>query len=403
MLPDQPVPRTFVRKLGIFGALALIIAIVVVATGIISRDRGNARLREWTETQAVQAVATAFPGTKTLQPVLNLPGRLEAYARAPIYARVSGYVKEWKVDIGAPVKAGQLLAEIEAPDLDQQLLQARADLLNAQGSAKLSEATLKRRQALASAHIVSQQDLDERANDLASKQAAVQAHQANVDRLLALASYKKVTAPFDGFVTARDTDVGALINAGGGGAPMFVISDTRKLRVYVNVPQTFVPLIKIGTKTAISVPEYADRSFAATLEFSAQSIDAASGTTRMQLIVDNGDSNLLPGGYANVRVDLSRESQPLHVPASALIFNQDGLRVATVGPDGRVQFKRVTIARDLGQDIEIGSGLLADDRIITTPPDGLTDGIQVRVVNDGRNKAAPVTRAVKALEPERSR
>jgi membrane fusion protein, multidrug efflux system len=401
MLPDQPAPGTFVRKLRIFGVFAALVAVVVVVTGIMSRERGNARLREWTDTQAIPAVATALPDAKTLRPVLNLPGRLEAYSRAPIFARVSGYVKEWKVDIGAPVKAGQLLAEIEAPDLDQQLLQARADLLNAQGAAKLSEATLKRRQALAPSNIVSQQDLDERAADLSSKQAAVQANQANVERLMALASYKKVTAPFDGFVTARDTDVGALINGGGGsGTPMFVISDTRKLRVYLNVPQTFVPLIKVGAKTTISVPEYPDRSFFAALEFSSQSVDIASGTTRMQLIVDNAGGDLLPGGYANVRVDLSRESQPLHIPASALIFNQDGLRVATVGPDSRVLFKKVTIARDLGQDIEIGSGLLPYDRVITTPPDGLADGIQVRVVNAGRGKTVPGPQADKDKEPQ---
>jgi membrane fusion protein (multidrug efflux system) len=161
-----------------------------------------------------------------------------------------------------------------------------------------------------------------------------------------------------------------------------------------------VPLIKVGAKTTISVPEYPDRSFFAALEFSSQSVDIASGTTRMQLIVDNAGGDLLPGGYANVRVDLSRESQPLHVPASALIFNQDGLRVATVGLDSRVLFKKVTIARDLGQDIEIGSGLLPYDRVITTPPDGLADGIQVRVVNAGRGKTVPGPQADKDKEPQ---
>jgi RND family efflux transporter MFP subunit len=351
-------------------------------------------LRDWTETQAVPTVATAPPDAKTLRPVLNLPGRLEAYARAPIFARVSGYVKEWKVDIGAPVKAGQLLAEIEAPDLDQQLLQARADLLNAQAGAKLSEATLKRRQSLVKANIVTQQELDERAADLASKQASVQSNQANVDRLIALTAYKRVTAPFDGFVTARDTDVGALINGGGStGNPMFVISDTRKLRVYLNVPQSYVPLIRIGTRTTVSVPEYPDRTFPAALEFSAQSVDAATGTTRMQLTVDNGSGDLLPGAFANVRVDLSRDSQPLHIPASALIFDQSGLKVATVVGD-RVVFKKIVIGRDLGQDIEIASGLAAEDQIITTPPDGLTDGVKVRVVN-AREKTPAGTQAVK--------
>jgi RND family efflux transporter MFP subunit len=395
MPPDQPVPQSFVRKLRVFGIAALVVAVVVVVTGIMSRGRSDARLRDWTETQAVPTVATAPPDAKTLRPVLNLPGRLEAYSRAPIFARVSGYVKEWKVDIGAPVKAGQLLAEIEAPDLDQQLLQARADLLNAQAGAQLSEVTLKRRQALVKSNIVSQQDVDERAADLSSKQAAVKASQANVDRLVALAAYKNVTAPFDGFVTARDTDVGALINGGGStGTAMFVISDTRKLRVYVNVPQTYVPLIKIGTRTTISVPEYPSRTFPAMLEFSAQSVDIATGTTRMQLMVDNSAGELLPGGFANVRVDLSRDSQPLHIPASALIFDQDGLKVATVGAGDRVVFKKIVIGRDLGQEIEIASGLSPDDQVIVTPPDGLGDGVKVRVVN-ARDKNPAATQAVK--------
>ena len=394
MPPDQPVPASFIRKLRVFGIAALVVAVAVVVVGIMSRERSDARLRDWTETQAIPAVATAPPDAKTLRPVLNLPGRLEAYSRAPIFARVSGYLKEWKVDIGAPVKAGQLLAEIEAPDLDQQLLQARADLLNAQAAAQLSEVTLKRRQSLVKANIVTQQDIDERTADLASKQAAVKAMQANVDRLVALTAYKSVTAPFDGFVTARDTDVGALINGGGGtGVPMFVISDTRKLRVYINVPQNYVPLIKIGTKTSVSVPEYPGRTFPAMLEFSAQSVDVATGTTRMQLMVDNSAGELLPGGFANVRVDLSRDSQPLHIPASALIFDQDGLKVATVGVGDRVVFKKIVIARDLGQEIEIASGLTAEDQIIVTPPDGLADGVKVRVVN-ARDKN-PATQAVK--------
>jgi RND family efflux transporter MFP subunit len=278
------------------------------------------------------------------------------------------------------VKAGQLLAEIEAPDLDQQLMQGRADLLNAQSNARLSEATLKRRQTLADAKITSAQDLDERMADLASKQAAVKSNQANVERLEALAGYKKVLAPFDGVVTARDTDVGALINAGSSAAPaMFVISDTSKLRAYVNIPQSFVPSIKIGAKAMISVPEYPERTFPATVEFSSQAVDGQSGTTRMQLIVGNENGLLLSGSYANVRIDLTREVQPLHVPASALLFDQNGLRVATVGADGKVLLKTITIARDLGRDIEIATGLAADDRIIITPPDGLVNGMEVRI------------------------
>jgi membrane fusion protein (multidrug efflux system) len=392
----QPEPTTSAisrRKLGIVGALAGIAVVVIVVTGIVAREKGDAHLRDWTEAQSVPTVAVAVPDSKMLLPVLNLPGRLEAYFRAPIFARVSGYVKSWKVDIGSRVKAGDLLAEIEAPDLDQQLLQARADLLNAQAAAKLAEATLKRRQTLLVQNFASQQDVDERTADLNSKNAMVKSGQANVDRLEVLASYKRLTAPFDGIVTARDTDVGALINAGNGGAAMFVISDTRKLRVYVNVPQTYVPSIKIGTKASISVPEYPDRAFAAVVESSSQSVDVSSGTTRMQLGVDNERGELLPGSYGNVRLDLSREVQPLHIPASALMFDRNGLRVATVGPNDRVVFKKVTIARDLGHEIEIASGLAADDRVILTPPDGLADNDQVRIAGGGQRKPAPTASA----------
>jgi RND family efflux transporter MFP subunit len=368
------------RKLRLAALIAAAVVITVVATGILSRERSSARLREWTEAQAIPTVAITTPSAKILNPHLNLPGRLEAFARAPIYARVNGYVKEWKVDIGATVKNGQLLAEIEAPDLDQQLLQARADLLSAQSAARLSEATLKRRQSLANSNIISQQDLDERVADLASKQASVKSNQANVDRLEALTGYKKVIAPFDGVVTARETDVGALINAGSSSAPpMFVVSDTGKLRVYVNVPQSLVPSIRIGTKASISVPEYPGRTFPATVEFSAQSVDVQSGTTRMQLLVGNEEGLLLAGGYATVRIDLSREVQPLHIPSSALLFNKDGLSVAIVGPDKRVVMKKITIARDLGREIEIATGLEANDQVILTPPDGLVEGAEVRL------------------------
>ncbi len=273
-----------------------------------------------------------------------------------------------------------MIAEIEAPDLDQQLLQARADLASQEASAKLSEATLTRRKSLLASNFVSMQEIDERSADLSNKKAAVNSGQANVERLEALAGYKKITVPFDGVVTARDTDVGALINAGGGSGPaMFVISDISKLRVYVNVPQNYVPSIKMGAKADITMPEYPSRTFAATVEASSQSVDVSSGTTRMQLALDNSKGELMPGGYANVRLTLQNDTVPLHIPASALIFNQSGLRVATVGPDDKILFKPVTIARDLGRELEIASGLAADDRIIVAPPDGIADGDQVHV------------------------
>jgi membrane fusion protein, multidrug efflux system len=383
MSPDQPSPVSR-RKLGLFGAAAAIVAILVVITGIRAREEASARLRDWTDDQAIPTVAVVQPDARALSATIDLPGRLEAYYRAPIFARVSGYLKSWNVDIGARVKAGQVIAEIEAPDLDQQLMQARADLASQEASARLSEATLNRRKTLVASNFVSAQEIDERTADVSNKNAAVKAGQANVERLEALAGYKKITAPFDGVVTARDTDVGMLINAGGGsGPPMFVVSDISKLRVYVNVPQNYVPMVKVGAKAVITVPEYPNRTFPATVEASSQAVDVNSGTTRMQLGLDNSAGELLPGGYASVRLSLQHDSVPLHIPSSALIFNQKGLRVATVGADDKVVFKTVTIARDLGRDIEIGSGLAADDRIIVAPPDGLADGDQVRVMGSG--------------------
>jgi membrane fusion protein (multidrug efflux system) len=376
---NRPVSRL---KLGMLGVAVSLAAVLVVVSGIRAREESDARLREWTDAQAVPTVAVVLPDARTLSLTIDLPGRMEAYYRAPIFARVSGYLRSWSADIGAKVTAGQVIAEIEAPDLDQQLLQARADLASQEASAKLSEATLTRRKSLIASNFVSMQEIDERTADLSNKKAAVNSGQANVERLEALAGYKKISAPFDGVVTSRDTDVGALINAGGGsGPPMFTISDISKLRVYVNVPQNYVPAIRMGAKAVISVPEYQNRTFQATVEASSQSVDVGSGTTRMQLALDNSDGALMPGGYASVRLSLQRDTAPLHIPASAIIFNQSGLRVATVGADDRVKFKTVTIARDLGREIELASGLSSEDRVIVAPPDGLADGDQVRIAS----------------------
>ena len=387
----EPVSR---KKLGLFGVIGICAAAIVVVTGIASREKSNADLRTWTDEQAVPSVAVILPEARAQASTLELPGRLEAYSRAPIYARVNGYVKSWNVDIGASVKSGQLLAEIEAPDLDQQLLQARADLTSAQASAKLSEATLERRKTLLSSNFVSHQEIDERTADLANKRASVNSGQANVDRLEALASYKKIVAPFDGVVTARNTDVGALINAGASTGPaMFVVSDIRKLRVYINVPQNYVPLVRMGASAAISVPEYPDQTFPAKVESSSQSVDVSTGTTRIQLALDNPDHKLMPGSYATVNLNLVRDKAPLYIPASALLFNSKGLRVATVGTDDKIKFKTVTIARDVGKDIELASGLAADDRVIVAPPDRMVDGDKVRVTGPKDGKPATASSA----------
>jgi len=378
------------RGLRIAGVVGAVVAIAIVATGVLARSRGDTKLREWTEAQAIPTVAVAAPAASGDGDELKLPGRLEAYARAPLYARTSGYLKSWTADIGTPVKAGQLLAEIETPDLDQQLQQARADLATAQANEKLAGITAERWQKILQSNAVSKQDVDEKTGDLAAKRALVASAKANVDRYVAMKGFTRIVAPFDGIVTARNTDVGALVNAGSAaGQELFVVSDTRKLRVYVNVPQNSVPDVPSGTKATLTVPEHADKSYTATVEASAQSVNAQSGTTLMQLAVDNSAGELLPGAYANVSLALPHDAHALSVPASALIFDAAGLRVATVGADNRVVMKPVTIARDYGKTIQIGSGLDANDRVIQNPPDGVVAGSEVRIAGN----AAPAEKA----------
>ena len=326
-------------------------------------------------------VSVIAPATGDNKSSLDLPGRLEAYARAPIYARVSGFLKAWYVDIGAPVKAGQLLAEIEAPDLDQQLLQAKAALASAQAAETLAAVTAQRWQTLGGTNTVAKQTVDEKTGDLTVKQALTRAAKANVDRLEVLADFKRLIAPFDGIVTTRNTDVGALINAdSSAGLALFVISDTQKLRVNVSIPQNYVPAVKINTKVQITVPEYPGKIYYGVVEASARAVDAQSGTTRMQLVVDNGAGELMPGAFANTRIELPATLRALSIPAGALIFGQQGLRVATVDANNKVVLKPITIGRDLGQVVEIATGIAATDRIIDSPPDGLSDGDHVRVV-----------------------
>jgi len=357
-------------------------AVGIVAEGAVSRVRSARQLQAWTEAQAIPTVRTLYPSPRGGPANLELPGRLEAYRSAPIYARVPGYLKSWKHDIGARVKAGDLLAEIETPDLDQQLLQAKADLASAQASASLAETTAARWNAMLGSDSVSKQEVDEKTGDYATKKALVNAAQANVNRLVATKAFTRIVAPFDGVVTARSTDVGALINAGSGGGPeLFVVSDTTKLRVYVSVPQQYVPSVPPGTRATMTVPEHPDQTYAATVETSAQAVNAASGTTLMQLLVDNAHGDLMPGGYASLKLNLAGRGDGLTIPASALIFGAGGLTVATVGTDGRVDVKPVTVQRDLGQSIEIASGLAVSDRVIDNPPDDIANGNRVNVLD----------------------
>jgi len=382
MLPDSS--TVSIRGLRIGGILIAVLALVLVATGVISRRSDAASLREQADAQAVRTVVVIAPGTAVnngASATLELPGRMEAVSRAPIYARVNGYLKSWKVDIGTPVKAGQLLAEIEAPDLDQQLLQARADLASAKANLALARATAKRWQAMVASDSVSRQEAEEKFNDLAIKEAAVNSNQAIVDRFLATTNFTRIVAPFDGMVTARSTDVGALINAGSGGVgqELFVVSDTRRLRVFVNLPQNYVALVKRGTKARLTVPEHPGKTYIATVDSTSGAVAAGSGSMLVQLLVDNAQGELLPGGYANVSLDLPGDVQAFNIPPSALIFDKSGLRVATVDANNKVVLKSVTVARDYGKVISLASGLSASDRVIESPPDGVGEGDLVRV------------------------
>ena len=399
MPPETPVEEASPRKVRLAVIVAAIVVTIIVITGLVMRKSDDKQLREWTDDQAIPTVAILKPGKRGNVATLDLPGRLEAFSNASLYARVSGYLKSWKVDIGKPVKAGQLLAEIETPDLDQQLLQAKADLVSAEATAALAEITAKRWQLLLDSKYVSKQAADEKNGDFRTKRALAQSARANVDRLKALKNFARIVAPFDGIVTARGTDIGALINGGSGsgigagigpgstggmGQELFQISSTTRLRVYVNVPQTYVPSIRPETQAKITVPERPGQSYVATVASSAQAVDIASGSTLMQILVDNAAGELLPGAFANVSFDLPHDVEVLSVPASALMFDKAGLRVATVGADNKVVLKTVTIMRDLGKIIELGSGLAPDDHVIESPPDGIANGDAVRIAQPAK-------------------
>jgi RND family efflux transporter MFP subunit len=376
--PSSPAPR----RIALIGGTFALLAIAVVAYGLGTRQAQNTRLREVTEAQAAPVVALVTPTSASNQAGLDLPGRLQAYIQAPIYARVPGYLKTWRHDIGAKVKAGDVLAEIDTPDLDQQLAQARASLSVAQANAKLAQISAERWQSLANTDAVAKQDVDTRTFTWNANIAQVKAAQASVDQLVAEESFKRLIAPFDGIVTARETDIGALINVGAsGGAELFVVSETGKLRVYVNVPQNYVPSVPPGTEATLSVPEHPGKTYSGTVEASSQAVNPSTGTTLMQIIVDNAADDLMPGDYASIHLQMSASAHVLSVPSSALIFDAKGLSVATVEAGNRVVLKPVSIERDLGAVVEVASGITPSDRVIENPPDGIADGTLVRLAD----------------------
>lgn len=369
------------RLVLIVGALAT--AGVILIVGWASRHSQAGQLEQMVERKRIATVALVVPRLVT-PASLQLPGRIEAWSRAPLYARVSGYLKQWDRDIGSRVKAGERLAQIDAPELDQQLRQARAALATARSEMSLAGTTAKRWEQLRESEAVSLQDVEERRGDLATKRSQVNEAQANVDRLQALQGYTRIVAPFDGVVTARNTDVGALINVGMTvGSELFVVSDVSRLRVYVSVPQRQLAWINVGTRATLSVPERPGQTFDATVQSLAQAVDVETGAMRVQLSVENQRGDLLPGSFASVLFEGTPAPTALSLPPSALIVGKAGVQIATVDDTGTVQLKAVTVTRDYGTYLEFADGVRQTDQVIANPPDGLSSGDKVRIMQAG--------------------
>lgn len=379
-MPENMLRHTPPPRLKLIGIVTAAVLVVIVVVGLITRVVASRSVSNWTDANAIQSVSVIDLETSKDAGSLVLPGNVQAINAAPIYARVSGYLKKWYVDIGTPVKAGQLLAEIDVPDQDQQLAQAKADYNTALANQRLSAQTAKRYNLLGKANAIAPQLVDEANGDLAAKSAATASAKANMDRLSDLTNFKRITAPFDGIVTSRGTDVGQLVNVGTAGAtPLFTVADDRKVRIYVNVPQNYSAQIHPGMTAKFTVPDYPGQSFTATLMANAQSVNMQSGTVLMQLQADNPDHKLKAGAYAQVSFDLPANTNTVQIPASALIFNANGTSVATVGPNNRVVVKPITITRDMGTSVEIAAGLSHHDKVIDNPPDSLRAGDEVRV------------------------
>lgn len=374
-------PENGNSRLKIGGGIAAVLAIGIVATGIVTRASSEHRLAEWTAAQAVPSVTVIRPTAVATGDALRLPANLQALNSAPIYARTTGYVRRWLVDLGDPVRQGQVLAILDAPDVDQQLAAARADLQTARANQQLAATTATRWSTMLDKDAVSKQETDEKRGDLAAKTAVTNAAQANVARLQALTGFTRLVAPFDGIVTSRSTQIGALVVAGNASStPLFTVSDVSRIRAYVRVPQAYSGQIHPGMEVSLALPEYAGRTFTATLTRTAGAIDPGSGTVLVELQAPNGDRALKPGSYAQASFPLRGAGGTVTLPPSALIVGSGGTQVAVVGPDGKALLRTVTIGRDQGKVVEITAGLAANDRVIDNPPDSLQSGDPVKVL-----------------------
>lgn len=371
--------------------VAIAILIVLGAILILQRRAQYKALANDTELAAVPTVAVIHPSVESGEEDLVLPGTLQAYVESPIYARTNGYLKKWYFDIGSSVKKGELLADIDTPEVDQQLSQARADLNTAQANAQLSEITAARYSELLKTDGVSKQEVDNALGDLAAKRAIVQSAEANVRRLEDLESFKRIYAPFSGVLTQRNVDIGTLINAGNGGTSqqLFYLAQTDPIRVYVNVPEAYAPSIHPGIGAYLELTQFPGQKFEGKVVRSANAIDLATRTLLTEVDVPNASGQLLPGGYAQVHLGVKVKAERLQVPVNSLLFRSEGLRAVVVDANHHAHLQTLTIGRDYGVTLEVLNGLKADDWIVLNPPDSLNDGEEVHVKEVANPMAPP--------------
>ena len=362
--------------------LAVVTAAVIVIAGILPRIQARTALRKETAEMAVPAVVVVKPKRSAPVQEIVLPASVQAFIDAPIYARTNGYLKKWYVDIGGRVKAGQLLAEIDTPEVNQQLRQSLADLATAQANLNLSKITADRYEGLLKTDSVSKQESDNAAGDYAAKQANLQSSQANVKRLQELQSFQKIYAPFSGVITARNTDVGALIDSGSSGGvrtELFHIVQPDKLRVYVSVPQVYSQAAKPGLTANLTLSEFPGRTFEGKLVRTASAIDPSSRTLLVEIAVNNPTGQLFTGSYAEVHLKLPTAASAFILPVNTLLFRSEGLRVAAVGEGQKVELKQITLGHDFGSEVEVIAGLDGNENIIVNPPDSVVNGETVRI------------------------
>src|SRR6202047_1310103 len=388
-MASQDIKAPSRRSLVTAATAAVLLAGIVVGYGFIDRAQSKQEVVQWTNTQAITTIALAQLTPASSHQTLTLPGNIQPFNRAAIFARVNGYVKSWDHDIGSPVKAGQLLATVDAPDLDQQLGQAKATLASVKANEQIATLTANRNNILLQKQIVAQQLADQTTADAAAKEAVVDANEANVRQLEAMQSFKTLAAPFDGVVTARNVEIGQLISPGGSGQPLFDVSDLHRVRIFVQVPQSFSAGLVPGMKATFEMPQYPGVQFDATLTHISKSINASSHSMQVELQADNAAGKFFGGSYCNVHFELPTDANLVTIPSTALVTGNQGTQVATLDSNNKVVLKKVQLGRDLGDSVEIIAGLTPSDRIINNPPETLAAGDTVRLAAATPQAAAP--------------